>query len=107
LPASIPKLIDDPFRSLAGALKRAGGYAKDKQPFSEFRWADFLRSRMERTLPEREFDRALSHAMQLAASEEASRLPGWRGSIALPTHAAHVPVPPPSTWAPAKARLLS
>ena len=45
IPKSISKLIDDPYRSLAGALKRAGGYTKDKSPFSEFRWADFLRSR--------------------------------------------------------------
>lgn len=27
MPASVDDLIDDPFRSLAGALKRAGGYA--------------------------------------------------------------------------------
>jgi hypothetical protein len=37
MPASVGELIDDPFRSLAGAVKRAGGYAKDKAPFSEFR----------------------------------------------------------------------
>ena len=46
MPASVDDLVDDPFRSLAGALKRAGGYAKDKAPFSEFRWADFPRGRI-------------------------------------------------------------
>ena len=38
-------LVDDPFRSLAGELRRVGGYAKDTTPFSEFLWADFLRRR--------------------------------------------------------------
>ena len=35
LPKSVDKLIDDPFRSLAGELRRAGGFAKDTTPFSE------------------------------------------------------------------------
>jgi hypothetical protein len=68
----------DPFRSLAGALKRAGGYAKDKAPFSEFRWADFLRCRISRELVERHFGRALALAMNLAQSTDAASLPGWR-----------------------------
>jgi hypothetical protein len=46
LPKSVDKLIDDPFRSLAGELRRAGGFAKDTTPFSEFLWADFLRRHM-------------------------------------------------------------
>ncbi len=41
LPKTVAKLVDDPFRSLAGELRRAGGYAKDAEPFSEFLWADF------------------------------------------------------------------
>ena len=36
LPKTVAGLIDDPFRSLAGALRRAGGFAKDTTPFSEF-----------------------------------------------------------------------
>jgi hypothetical protein len=48
LPKSIDKLMDDPFRSLAGELRRAGGFAKDTTPFSEFLWANFLRRRMKR-----------------------------------------------------------
>jgi hypothetical protein len=54
MPKTVFDLTDDPFRSLAGALKRTGGYAKDKAPFSEFRWADFLRNRIAR--PTVEFD---------------------------------------------------
>lgn len=76
MPASVGDLIDDPFRSLAGALKRVGGYAKDKALFSEFRWADFLRCRIPRELVEGNFDRSLALAMNLAQSTEAAALPG-------------------------------
>ena len=78
MPTSVDDLTDDPYRSLAGSLKRAGGYAKDKAPFSEFRWADFLRCRIPRELVERRFGRALALAMNLAQSTEAAVLPGWR-----------------------------
>ena len=51
IPKSIDALIDDPFRSLAGGLRRVGGFAKDTTPFSEFLWADFLRrGRVEKTI---------------------------------------------------------
>ena len=78
MPESVDDLIDDPFRSLAGAVKRAGGYAKDKTPFSEFRWADFLRGRISRELVDRDFGRALALAMNFAESTQAAALPGWR-----------------------------
>ncbi|MGZ3320326.1 MAG: ParB-like protein [Xanthobacteraceae bacterium] len=78
MPTSVDDLTDDPYRSLAGSLKRAGGYAKDKAPFSEFRWADFLRCRIPRELVERHFGRALALAMNLAQSTDAAALPGWR-----------------------------
>jgi hypothetical protein len=50
IPKSVTDLRDDPFRSLAGELRRAGGFAKDTTPFSEFLWADFLRRRIKRKL---------------------------------------------------------
>ncbi len=81
IPKSIGDLIDDPFRSLAGALKRAGGYTKDKSPFSEFRWADFLRDWIERETIENDFDCALALAMSLAWSREAKALPGWLAGV--------------------------
>jgi hypothetical protein len=43
LPKSVADLVDDPFRSLAGELRRAGGFAKETTTFSEFLWADFFR----------------------------------------------------------------
>ena len=36
IPKAVSDLVDDPFRSLAGELRRAGGYAKDTTPFSKF-----------------------------------------------------------------------
>jgi hypothetical protein len=79
IPKSVRKLIDDPFRSLAGELRRAGGFAKDTTPFSEFLWADFLRRRMKRKLVESNFDRAIEEALELAKSTDADYLPGWCG----------------------------
>jgi hypothetical protein len=81
LPKSVTGLVDDPFRSLAGGLRRAGGYAKDTTPFSEFIWADFLRRRMKRKLVEKDFERAIEKALQLAKSEDANYLPGWCGPL--------------------------
>ena len=79
LPKSVTGLIDDPFRSLAGELRRAGGFAKDTTPYSEFLWADFLRRRVKRKLVEGDFDRALDQALQFAKSMDADYLPGWCG----------------------------
>jgi hypothetical protein len=79
IPKSVTDLVDDPFRSLAGELRRTGGYAKDTTPFSEFIWADFLRRRVKRKLVERDFERALEKALQLAKSKDADYLPGWCG----------------------------
>ncbi len=79
IPKSVTALIDDPFRSLAGELRRAGGFAKDTTPFSEFLWADFLRRRLKAKLIVRDFDRALEKALELSKSKDADYLPGWCG----------------------------
>ncbi len=79
IPKSISKMVDDPFRSLAGELRRTGGFAKDTTPFSEFLWADFLRRRIKRKLVENDFDRALETALKLAKGNNAIYLPGWCG----------------------------
>jgi hypothetical protein len=80
LPKSIIDLKDDPFRSLAGELRRVGGYAKDTTPFSEFLWADFLRRKMSRKAVEDNFDKAIEKALALAKSKDAVYLPGWCGA---------------------------
>ena len=79
IPTSIAELEDDPFRSLAGELRRAGGYAKDTTPFSEFIWADFLRRRIKRRAVDKDFAAALLEALTLARGAEAGYLPGWCG----------------------------
>src|ERR1700721_1933474 len=63
IPKSVTALVDDPFRSLAGALRRAGGFSKETTPFSEFLWADFLRRRMKRQFVKHEFAAALRKAL--------------------------------------------
>lgn len=79
IPKSIADLKDDPFRSLAGELRRAGGFAKDTTPFSEFLWADFLRRRMSRKIVEEDFTNAVEKGLSLAKSRDAIYLPGWCG----------------------------
>src|SRR6185437_1978524 len=79
IPKGLKGLKDDPFRSLAGELRRAGGFSKETTPFSEFLWADFLRRRISRSAVTRDFSRALDKALQLARSHEADYLPGWCG----------------------------
>ena len=79
LPKSIADLKDDPFRSLAGELRRLGGFAKDTTPFSEFLWADFLRRKLARKAIENNFDKALEKAMVAAKTKDAIYLPGWCG----------------------------
>lgn len=77
IPKRLEKLADDPFRSLAGALIRAGGCAKSSKPFSEFLWADYLRYRIDNELVTNDYEKAMRKALKLAASEEAKSLPGW------------------------------
>ena len=79
IPKNLKGLKDDPFRSLAGELRRAGGFAKETTPFSEFLWADFLRRRMKAADVQQDFGAALSKALRLAKSPKAQYLPGWCG----------------------------
>ena len=79
IPSSLRDLVDDPYRSLAGALRRLGGYAKDTSPFSEFLWADFLRRRIDRKAVEKNYERSLDRALKLAKKSDAAYLPGWCG----------------------------
>jgi hypothetical protein len=79
LPNSVTGMKDDPFRSVAGELRRMGGFAKDTTPFSEFLWADFMRRRMDKTLVENDFAGAMVEALRLAKSKESIYLPGWCG----------------------------
>ncbi|MFI4973315.1 MAG: ParB-like protein [Caulobacterales bacterium] len=79
IPGSIAKLDDDPYRSLAGELRRAGGFAKDTTPFSEFLWADFLRGEVSRKMVDGDFPAALKKAVKLSKDKKSAYLPGWCG----------------------------
>jgi len=79
VPKHLRDLVDDPYRSLAGELRRMGGFSKETVAFGEFQWADFFRSRIKKSLIEKEFSGALEKAMEFAKSREAIYLPGWSG----------------------------
>jgi hypothetical protein len=79
IPKSVSELIDDPYRSLAGATRRQGGFAKDSTPFSEFLWADFFRDHVKASVIKQDFQAALAKALDLAHSKDANYLPGWCG----------------------------
>jgi hypothetical protein len=79
IPNRVDRLKDDPFRSLAGELRRAGGFAKEVTPFSEFLWADFLRRRIRRRRVETSFTAAVQQALKLSKTWDAHYLPGWCG----------------------------
>jgi hypothetical protein len=80
IPKTVTGLVDDPFRSLAGELRRVGGFAKDTTPFSEFLWADFLRRKMSSKSVDANFGKAIEKALGLAKSKDAVYLPGWCGA---------------------------
>jgi hypothetical protein len=80
IPKTVTELVDDPFRSLAGELRRVGGFAKDTTPFSEFLWADFLRRKISRKSVDANFGKAIEKALSFAKSKDAVYLPGWCGA---------------------------
>lgn len=85
IPGRLGALRDDPYRSLAGEVRTAGGFAKDSEPYVEFLWADFFRDQFTRkalqpdkagALPAK----VLAKAVQIAKSTSAQNLPGWSGT---------------------------
>ena len=83
MPRKLIRLQNDPYRSLAGLVRMAGGYAKDLAPFSEFLWADFFRPRVSARLIAEERVRATRMGVKLARSNDACYLPGWIGNAVL------------------------
>jgi hypothetical protein len=81
IPKSLKDLKDDPYRSIAGELRRIGGYAKDTTPFSEFLWADFLRRHIGHKEVKEDYALAVEEALRLAKSRDANYLPGWCGPV--------------------------
>jgi hypothetical protein len=102
LPKHVKDLTFDPYRSLAWIVRDKHGYLKNDMPFSEFKWANFFRTRIlpsqdllagKRTFDEFAFEvdkhgkltlgydgkEIIDECMFLAASPEARGLPGYRG----------------------------
>jgi hypothetical protein len=79
IPERLADLKDDPYRSLAGAVRLAGGFAKDTTPFSEFLWATHFRRHISKKLMRDAFAEALEAALTLARSDATTHLPGWCG----------------------------
>jgi len=78
IPRHLGELVDDPYRSLAGYVREAGGFEKTPTAFAEFLWADFFRQRIRITGPDRgAFERAVQRALVLAHRAEAGNLPGF------------------------------
>jgi hypothetical protein len=78
IPASLVKLVDDPYRSLAGYVRNAGGYEKTPTAFAEFVWADFFRRSIAIEDLKANFQGAVKIALPLAKSHLAKGLPGAR-----------------------------
>ena len=79
IPNHLEKLIDDPYRSLAGYVRNAGGFTKTPTAFAEFLWADFFRPRVPIGPTRHDFEQSVAAALKLASSNEAAHLPGYNG----------------------------
>lgn len=78
LPKDIRGLADDPYRSIAWFVRKAGAFENSEKNFAEFQWANFFRSKK---LLDRDglagFEKALLKAVDLAQSPAAKNLPGY------------------------------
>ncbi len=79
IPKKIAHLADDPFRSLAGAVRKAGGYAKVARPYTGFIWADYFRKQFKARDIRHHWKRTLDEAVTLARQHDAHFMPGWCG----------------------------
>jgi hypothetical protein len=80
LPLDIRGLADDPYRSLAWLVRKAGGFKHTNRMYAEFQWAHFFRTRhlLDSADPKR-FQIALEKALRLTRSPLAQHLPGYLG----------------------------
>lgn len=81
LPTTIRGMADDPYRSLAWAVREKGGYEQTEETFAEFQWADLFRKAGLLEKNGRDgMKRGVKEAYQLARSSKARHLPGFCGS---------------------------
>ena len=77
LPKDVSGLKDDPHRSIAAIVRKAGGFDKDWMPFAEFHWANFFRVHVPLKAPPKISDEDIAAAMQFSRVPDASHLPGY------------------------------
>lgn len=77
IPGCLDELEDDPYRSLAGFVRLAGGFEKVCTPYAEFLWADFYRAHIKKKFLKKDFDKTLKQAITLSRGPEAKKLPGF------------------------------
>jgi hypothetical protein len=78
LPATVGALRDDPFRTLAWAVRHRDGYRETDVLYADFHWANFFRARIPLDLVRQRFEEAVTAGVRLARSPEAAGLPGYR-----------------------------
>jgi hypothetical protein len=84
LPKKVTELTDDPYRSLAWAVRNRGGYQKTTVSFAEFQWANFFRRRITIGPKGGDFERAVQAALKISHTAEAKNLPGYTPKPGIP-----------------------
>jgi hypothetical protein len=78
LPHDIRGLADDPYRSIAWFVRKAGAFENSEKNFAEFKWANFFRDRkLLDSSGIAGLPAALEKAVRLAQSPAAKNLPGY------------------------------
>ncbi len=77
LPTKVTQMTDDPYRSLAWAVRKRAGFERSPASYSEFQWANFFRKRVPLGKGEEGFQQAIETALRLSHSAEAKDLPGY------------------------------
>ena len=79
IPATLDKLGDDVYRSIAGFVRDAGGYDKTHTAFAEFIWADFFRRNIAVEDVTSDFEGSVKRGLELARSPFSERYPRLQG----------------------------
>jgi hypothetical protein len=77
LPKTVADLADDPYRSLAWAVRERGGWEKSPTSFAEFQWATFFRSRIKIENGPGGWEKAVEEALKVSHTPQAKNLPGY------------------------------
>jgi hypothetical protein len=79
IPRRLIDLKDDPYRSLAGFVRKTGGYNKVNSAYIEFQWADFFRDKITVEEMDKNLKKAVTKGVAIALSDESKHLPGFKG----------------------------